>query len=111
MERLLDDDIDEIVVSQGVWSIRWSREGVCNLVGLASDVPDVAGKLADEKQVTYCLQGPGGGGVSLRDGAGQGLVVGVENQLPALDSVGTSGPPRPRPRASGRRSNTGTRGL
>ena len=52
-------------------------EGVRDLVGLASDVPDVTGELADEEGVTLGPQGPGGGRVSLCDGAGQGFVVGV----------------------------------
>ena len=36
-------------------------------------MPDVAGELADEEEVTLSPQGPGGGGVGLRDGAGQGF--------------------------------------
>ena len=48
---------------------------------------DVAGELADEEEVVLGLQGPGGGGVGLHDGAGEGLVVCVDDQLPALDEV------------------------
>ena len=45
--------------------------GIRYLVGLASDVPDVAGELADEQEVTLGPQGPSGSGVGL--GAGQGF--------------------------------------
>ena len=88
MKRLLDDDIiGEIVVSQGGRRIRRSGEGVRDLVGLASDVTDVAGELADEEEVMLGPQGPGGGGVGLCDGVGQGFVIGVDDQFPALDEV------------------------
>ena len=50
-------------------------------------MPDVAGELADEKEVTLSPQGPGGGGVGLHDGAREGLVVCVDDQLPALEEV------------------------
>ena len=50
-------------------------------------MPDVAGELADEEEVTLGPQGPSGGGVGLRDGAGEGLVVCVNDQLPAIDEV------------------------
>ena len=74
MERFLADDIvGKIVVSQGGWRI--------------SNVPDLASELADEEKVTLGPQGPGGGGVGLHDGAGQGFVVGVDDQLPAFDEV------------------------
>ena len=67
MERFLDDDI--------VGEIR------------SCDVPDVAGEMADEEEVTLGPQGLGGGEVGLRDGAGQGFVIGVDDQLPPLDEV------------------------
>ena len=70
LEGFLNDYIvGEIVIHQGCWRIWRSAEGVGNLVGLASDVPDVAGELADE-QVTLGPQGPSGSGVSLGDGTG-----------------------------------------
>ena len=47
-------------------------------------MPVVAGELADEEKVTLGPQESGGGGVGLRDGAGEGLVVHVDDQLPAL---------------------------
>ena len=75
-----------MVVSQGFWRVRGSGEGVRDLVGLTSDLPDVAGELAD-KEVGLGPQGPGGGGVGLCDGADQGFVVRVDDQLPALDEV------------------------
>ena len=50
-------------------------------------MPDVADELADEEEVRLGPQGPGGGGVGLRDGAGEGLVVGVDDQFPALYKV------------------------
>ena len=82
MERFLDDDIvSEIIVGHGGWRFRRSGEGVRNPVGLASDVSDVAGKLADKEEVTLGSQGPGGGGVGLHDGAGQGFVIGLDDQL------------------------------
>ena len=59
MERFLDDDIvGEIVVDQGCWRSWRSTVGIRYLVGLASDVPDVAGELADEQEVTLDPQGP-----------------------------------------------------
>ena len=64
-----------------------SGNGVRDLVGVSGDVTDVTGKLADEKEVALSPQGPGGGGVGLCDGAGEGLVVRVDDQLPALDEV------------------------
>ena len=88
MERLLDNDIvDEIVFGQGGWRFRGSGEGVRDLVGLASNVPDVAGELADEEEVMLSPQGLGGGGVGLHDEAGQGFVISVNDQLPPLDEV------------------------
>ena len=48
--------------------------GIRYLVGLASDVPDVTDELADKEEVAFCSQGPGGSGVGLGDGAGEGLV-------------------------------------
>lgn len=50
-------------------------------------MPDVAGVLRDEKQMSLSSQGPGGSGVGLGDGAGQGLVVRVDDQAPPLDVV------------------------
>ena len=80
--RFLDDDmVGEIVVGQGSWRFRGSGEGVRDLVRLASHVLDVAGELADEEEVTLSLQRPGGGRVGLRDGAGQRLVIGEDDQL------------------------------
>ena len=50
LERFLDDDIvGEIVIDQGCWRIWRSAEGVRDLVGLASDMPDVTGELADKQ--------------------------------------------------------------
>ena len=54
-------------------------EGIGDLVGLPGDVPDVAGVLRDEQEMSLSSQGPGGSGVGLGDGAGQGLVVGVDD--------------------------------
>ena len=48
-------------------------------------MPDVAGVLRDEQEVSLSSQGPGGMG--LGDGAGQGLVVRVDDQAPPLDVV------------------------
>lgn len=48
-------------------------------------MPDVAGVLRDEEQMSLSSQGPGGSGVGLGDGAGQGLVVRVDDQAPPLD--------------------------
>ena len=53
LERFMDDDIVcEIVVGQGCWRVRRSGEGIHDLIGLASNVPDVAGELADKEAVT-----------------------------------------------------------
>ena len=62
-------------------------EGVSNLVGLTGDVPDVGGELGNEKEVSLSPRGPGGCGVGLGDGAGEGLVVHVDYHLPPLDEV------------------------
>ena len=48
---------------------------------------DVVGELANEEEVALSPQGTGGDGVGLRDGAGEGLVVHVDDQLPALVEV------------------------
>ena len=86
MERFLDDDIvGEIIIDQGRWRIRRSAEGVCDLVGLNSNVPDVAGELADEQEVAFGLQGPSVSGVGLGDGIGQGFVISIYNHLPPLE--------------------------
>ena len=75
---------------------------------------DVAGELADEEEVTLGSQGPGGGGVGLHDGAGEGLVVCIDDQFTALNEVlelhdgGRDSKELASP--SIRRSNTGTRG-
>ena len=88
LESFLDGDIvGEIIIDQGRWRIWRSAEGVGNLVGLASDVPDVAGELANEQEVTLSQKGPSGSGVGLGDGTGQGFVISVYNHLPLLDEV------------------------
>ena len=50
-------------------------------------MPDVAGELGDEQQLSLSAQGPGGSGVGLGDGAGQGLVVCVDDHSPSFDVV------------------------
>ena len=42
-------------------------------------MPDVAGVLKDEQEMSLSLQGPVGSEVGLGDGAGQGLVVRVDD--------------------------------
>ena len=84
----MDDNIvGEIVIDQGCWRLWRSTEGIRDLVGLASNMPDVAGELADEQEVTLGPQGPSGSGVGLGDRAGQGLVISVCYHLPPLDEV------------------------
>ena len=48
---------------------------------------DVAGELADEQELAFSSQGPGGRGVELGDGAGEGFVVCIDDKFPALDEV------------------------
>ena len=68
MELFLDDDIvREIVVGQLGWRSRRSGHCIHNLIGLPVDMADVASELADEEELTLGPQGPGGGGVGLRD--------------------------------------------
>ena len=50
-------------------------------------MPDVAGELRDEEEVSLGPQGPGGGGVGLGDRDSQGLMVRVDNKPPPLDVV------------------------
>ena len=57
--------------------VRRSGEGIRDLVGLASNVTDVTSELVDKEEVMLSPPGPGGGGVGLPDGAGEGLVVRV----------------------------------
>ena len=47
-------------------------------------MPDVASELGDEEEVSLGSQGPGGDGVGLGDGAGQGLVICIDNK-PVLE--------------------------
>ena len=48
---------------------------------------NIGGKLADKHEVAFGSQGPGGCGVGLGDGAGEGFVVGEDDEFPALDRV------------------------
>ena len=50
-------------------------------------MPDVAGVLRDEQEMSLSSQGPVGSGVGLGDGAGQGLVISVYDKPPPFDVV------------------------
>ena len=80
-------DVGGVGVGRGRRGVRRPAEGVGDLVGLSGDVPDVAGELGDEEEVSLGSQGPGRSGVGLGDGAGQGLMVGVYYQAPPFDLV------------------------
>ena len=74
LEGFLDGDIIGIIV--------------CDLVRVPGDVVDVAGELADEQKVAFSSQEPGGGGMGLRDGAGERLVVRIDEVLKLSDGCG-----------------------
>ena len=48
---------------------------------------EVGEELTDEEEVAFGSQGPGGCGVGLVYGAGEGFVVHKDDEFPALDGV------------------------